>query len=265
LGNNLPLPGRATIRLFAPSRFLDADIEDWVLETWGWLMANLGGMERFQQTPLVTASRECFPPTDTEGHARALYVFEQVKQLMGMQNRPCTLRAFERSPDNHRVGLYAQVQRGGTANGTFQIRDGEVIIRYASDLVTQPRQLIATFAHELSHYLLATIMKPIPGGNDLHELTTELTVAYTGFGIFGANAAFRFEQHQDSFGQGWSASRSGYFSEPTWAFALAMFAHLRQVELPRDQLKPSIGDLTRKAGRYLEKRPALLAPLRNPA
>lgn len=248
--------------LFGKSHFLDADVEDWCLETWGWLMANLGGMKRFRQVPLVTATREFFLPTETTGHERALYVFEQVKLLMAMQNRPCRLEAFDLPPQGHRVGLYAKIQRGGTANGTFEIKDGEVIISYASELVDQPRKLIATFAHELSHYLLATILKPIPGGNDLHELATELTVAYTGFGIFSANTAFHFEQHQDPFGQGWSSGRSGYFSERTWAFALALFAALQGIELPRDQLKPSLADLTRQAQRYLKRNDALLAPLR---
>jgi hypothetical protein len=250
------------VGLFGKSCFLDPDVEDWCLETWGWLLTNLGGMQRFRQVPLVTATREFFPPTETEGHERAFYVFEQVKLLMAMQNRPCRLEAFDLPPSGQRVGLYAKIQRGGTANGTFQIKDGEVIISYASELVDQPRKLIATFAHELSHYLLATIMKPIPGGNDLHELATELTVAYTGFGIFSANAAFHFEQHQDVFGQGWSSGRSGYFSERTWAFALALFAALQEIELPRDQLKSSVADLTRRAERYLKRNDALLAPLR---
>ncbi len=85
----------------------------------------------------------------------------------------------------------------------------------------------STLAHELSHYLLATVHAPIPGGNDLNELATEFTVAYCGFGVFGANAAFTFEQHQDNFGQGWSSSRSGYFSERTWAFTIASSARSR--------------------------------------
>jgi len=250
------------VGLFGKSRFLDAEVEDWCLETWGWLLTNLGGMKRFRQVPLVTATREFFPPTQTEGHERALYVFEQVKSLMAMEERPCRLQAFDLPPRGQRVGLYAKIQRGGTANGTFQIKDGEVTICYASELVAEPRKLIATFAHELSHYLLALMMKPIPGGNDLHELATELTVAYTGFGIFSANVAFHFEQHQDPFGQGWSSGRNGYFSERTWAFALALFAALQEIELPRDQLKSSIADLTRQAERYLKRNDALLAPLR---
>jgi hypothetical protein len=247
--------------LFGKSRFLVADVEDWTLEAWAWLMANLGGMERLQRRPLVLANKDFFPPTETEGDERAAYVFDQIRALMGIADWPCVLEPYDRLEAVQRVGYYAALERGRTANGTFRIEDGQVIISYARDLVADPRHLIATLAHELSHYLLASIRKPIPGGNKLHELATELTVAYAGFGVFAANAAFRFQQHQDPFGQGWRSARNGYFSEPTWAFAIALFATLKGIEVPRGQLKDSVADLTQRAMRYLKRNPALLEPL----
>ncbi len=248
--------------LFGRTRFLDADIEDWCLETWAWLMANLGGLARLREVPLVTASRDYFPPTETTGHERALYVFGRVRALMAMDGWPCELEAFERPERDQRIGAYNRIQHGGSALGTFRIEDGRAIVSYSAELVGQPRLLIATLAHELAHYLLATIRQPIPGGNQLHELATELAAAYAGFGLFRANAAFRFEQHQDTYGQGWSAGRSGYFSEPTWAFAIALFAALKEVEIPNGELKDSVAHLTRKAMKYLKRHPDLLDPLR---
>jgi len=248
--------------LFGKSRFLDPDVEDWMLEAWAWLMTNLGGMARLSQAPLVAATRDYFPPTETEGHARALYVLERVKLLMGLPQRPCELQPFDRLEAHQRVGLYAVLERRGSANGTFRIEDGRVIISYAAELADQPRQLVATLAHELGHYQIATVRKPLPGGARLHELLTDLSVAYNGFGLFGANAAFRFEQHQDTFGQGWSAQRNGYFSEPSWAFAIALFTALSGEEVPRGQLKASVATLTRRASRYLQRNPALIEPLR---
>jgi hypothetical protein len=121
---------------------------------------------------------------------------------------------------------------------------------------------VAVFAHELAHYLLATIAEPLPGGEEVHELATELAVAYAGMGILAANAAFAFEQFQDGMTQGWSSSRSGYFSERSWAFALAVFLILTGRRGQADPwLKPTLRDMVRAADRYLDKRPALLAPL----
>jgi hypothetical protein len=249
--------------LFGKSRFLDADIEDWCLETWAWLLTNLGGLKRQREMQLVLATREFFPPTDAEGHARALYIFERVKLWMGMKDWACELHADERGEHFQRLGTFAALQHSRRApNGTFTIEDGQVIITYAVDLLAHPRRLIATLSHELAHYLIASIRKPIPGGNDLHELATELTAAYCGFGVFRANAAFTFEQHQDPFSQGWRSGRAGYFSEPTWAFALALFATLNEIEIPKGELKDSVADLTRRAIKYLKRNPERLEPLR---
>jgi hypothetical protein len=46
------------VGLFGKSRFLDADVEDWTLEAWAWLMTNLGGMERLRHARLGTATKD---------------------------------------------------------------------------------------------------------------------------------------------------------------------------------------------------------------
>lgn len=250
------------LKLFGKARFLDADVEDWCLETWAWLMGNLGGMDRLGNTPLVVPTREFFPPTNAEGEARAEYIFDLVKALMGMADWPCVLEVHDRPDARQRVGLVAAVNVGASANGTFRVEGSQAIVSYARDLADEPRKLIATLAHELAHYLLLSARSPLPGGDELHELTTELTVAYSGFGVFGGNHAFSFEQHQDTFSQGWSTSRNGYFSERTWAFAIALFAALKGVEIPIDKLKASVADLAKQASHYLAKNASLLAPLR---
>jgi hypothetical protein len=103
---------------------------------------------------------------------------------------------------------------------------------------------------------------PMPGGREAHELTTELCVAYSGFAIFGANAAFEFGQFQGAGIQGWQSQRHGYFSERSWAFALAVFLALKDAPAPVGALKPSVAGLADKAARYLTRSPGLLEPLR---
>jgi hypothetical protein len=50
------------------------------------------------------------------------------------------------------------IQNGPSSpHGTFQAtEENEVIITYNPSLASQPIQLVATFAHELAHYLTAT-------------------------------------------------------------------------------------------------------------
>jgi len=249
--------------LFKKSRFLDADLEDWLLETMAWLMRNLGGTARLRRTPSITPSANYFPPTNSEGAARGAYIFDRVKLLMGLTDWPCELEAYERLEANAKVGELLLLRNAQLPNGLFRVEKGRATIAYAADLVARPKALIATLAHELSHYLLACIEEPPPGDHEIaHELAADLCVVYCGFGVFGANAAFEFEQHSDAFGQGWSSRHSGYFSERTWAFALAVMATLKEEGIPDSFLKPSVAQLSNDAMRYLSRRPELLTPLR---
>jgi hypothetical protein len=250
--------------LFGKQAFLEKELEAWSLETWAWLMGALGGMRRLERTRLVLANKDFFPPTETEGAERGRYVFDQVRRWMGIGDWACTLESYERPPGMASLGGLAMVKGDRAPSGTFRVTDGQPIISYALDLVDEPRLLIATLAHELSHYMVryARADGPPPGHPEAHELTTELCVAYAGFAVFAANTAFEFEGHHFAGGHGWSSRRHGYFSERSWAFALAVFLALKGAEPPAGVLKPSVADLTNKAQRYLSRNPGLLEPLR---
>jgi hypothetical protein len=248
--------------LFGRGSFLGEDLEPWCLDTWAWMMRNLGGMGRLRDSPLITPSRDFFPPSEATGHDRAIHVFSCVRYIMGMADWHCELEAYERPQANAQVGEFWLLRTPNAPNGTFQVKDNTVRISYAADLVDNPAALVATFAHELCHYLLATVPEPSPGGPDTHELDTDLAVAYVGFGVFAANNAFSFSQHGDSFSQGWRSQRNGYLSERSWAFALALFLRLKGEPAAADKwLKPGLAAEVAKADRYLAKHPALLEPL----
>ncbi len=244
--------------LFGKSAFLDRDVEAWHFETWAWLLRNLG-RDGFAHTPLVLPTRDFFSPTKATGHERALHAFDCVKAAMGMTKWPCELVADEGPPGAQEVGEFFTLQTPGRPAGTFTAKDGVATIMYAADLVKEPIHLVATFAHELSHYLLGGVKEEPPGGWELHELATDLTVAYCGLGVFGANSAFQFERFQDTGRQGWKSRRSGYLSERTWALALATFLAMTDRRGAADEwLKPGLRDVVRSAEKYLAKNPSLL-------
>ena len=251
-------------RLFGHSSFLGEDLEPWCLETWAWLMRNLGGMERLRSIRLATPSRELITPTDATGHDRALHIFEHVKLAMGMGSWTAVLEPFDSAHTSAQVGEFWILRpvRAAPA-GTFHWGEDGAVVRYASELVERPAALVAVMAHELCHYLLATIAEPAPGGAETHELDTDLAVAYAGFGVVAANAAFFYHQHRDAFSEGWRSQRMGYLSEHSWAFALALFLRLKgEVGGADAWLKPGIKTQVAKADRYLAKHDHLLAPLR---
>lgn len=249
-------------QFFRPASFLDRDVEAWQIETWAALMACLGGRKAMAETPLVLPTRDFFPPTEATGHARAEHVFATVKSLMGMDdNWPCRLEVQPARRGAQQVSDFVIVPGGKDPNGTFRIEpSGEVVISYAPDLIEHPVNMVATFAHELAHYLLAA-QEPF-GEAETQELATDLTVIYAGFGVFGANAAFAFEQHGDAFGQGWASQSNGYLSPRSWVFGLAVFETLKGSSHEAEpHLKPDLRGGYREALKYLARRPEVLGPL----
>jgi hypothetical protein len=252
--------------MFRKKRFLDPEVEEWHIECWAWMMRHLGGVEALRETPLVLPTAEFFPRPDGEGHAVAEAIFYRVRDLMGLGDWPCTL--VERDQTNAEVGEFMRLQpQGKPVAGTFESDGREVVVTYAPDLLRRPTNLIATFAHELAHYVLHTIPTPPPGAEVepmIEELATELAVAYFGFGVIAANGAFEFEQFQDFGRSGWQGGAWGYFSEDGWCFALAVFLALsgRDEAEARRHLKPHLAKRLSQAQARLSQSPHLIEGLR---
>jgi hypothetical protein len=121
-----------------------------------------------------------------------------------------------------------------------------------------PMTLVAVIAHELGHIILLRPGLVDRAEPDMEPLTDLLTV-FLGFGIFTANAAFRFEQHQDGRSQGWSARRQGYLSEEEFGYALARFAY------ERGEMKPAwVSFLSTNVKTFTKRSIAWLAANREP-
>jgi len=208
---------------FRDSTFIDSEDEQWQIELWRWFLERFASQVDFRKNPLVLPTSEFFPPTGKTGHDRAEHIFRCVQRLARMPDWPCRLEAQPHRPEL-RVGDYLALKpiKQGPL-GTFGWDGEQVMITYDPSALDQPVKLIATFAHELAHYLLAGSRADIPGGEELHEPATDLLTVYMGFGVFGAASAFEF--HSSMTGWGWSAG--GYISQRAWIFALAIFLELR--------------------------------------
>jgi len=202
--------------LFRPKRPVDS-------EEWEWLLAGMKWLER--EFPDLSASRilavpdrTCFPPSASKGPARGEDLFEQVQRIAGMAAWPVRLVPIE-PPRHGPVNSVAALQSEKGACGSFRLSRSPAgtamaEIRYSLDQLEDPAGLVATFAHELAHYLLHSRQNPIPGGDPVEELFTDLTAVWLGFGIFLGNSA-RYAGHVDEGGgRGWFVSgRQGYLSE----------------------------------------------------
>lgn len=225
------------------------------LETWKWLLKYYGGSHFFQNTQLILPTKDFFPTQVSSEEEVAEATFNSVKNHAGMQQWQCQLVEQESDPNIHITPTIQLQNTQHSPAGTFQINQNQqAIISYHPMLIQQPEKLVATFAHELSHYLTAHTLEPPYGGWDNWEFATDITATFLGFGIFMANSAFHFEQFTTADSQGWQTSRTGYLSEEEHIFSLTIFLKLLNIPFAQAQnhLKPSLKKLLKLADKQLE-------------
>ena len=253
--------------IFRSAPLVSPESASWQFETFRWLMRNAGGYAVFRSTPLVLPTDEFFPDKGLRGHDGVRALFDRVRHHAGMAEWPCELRAQEEDEPHH-IAEMVNVQRSSeSAAGTFSI-GGETsavpVITYNPAISRDPMALVATFAHELAHYLCATFPEEPPGGEPMHEPATDLTAVFMGFGIFLANSSFKFDQFSEGTTLGWRAGTQGYLPESELIFALAICCSLHE-DPWKDQLihlDNHLRPILKKAMKQLESHAVELAALR---
>jgi hypothetical protein len=245
------------LSLFQPKLPIDADELEWQLATLKWLGIEFGPGAKAPVLP----TPERFPPSPRQGHERIEDLFAAVKKAAGMQAWPCELQpGREERPAQVGFALLLKHQDAPPPCGTFEVagEDGarKVVITYNPSLAGDTIAMIATFAHELAHYLMASAKTAPPGGWALHELHTDLAAVWLGFGIFLANSARNFSQFQSAGEMGWASRRQGYLSEGALVTALVLCQRLagREAAEAEPYLKDYLRIDLRKASRALAKR-----------
>jgi hypothetical protein len=244
------------LSLFGARLPIDRDELEFQLATFKWLTGQFGPVAQ----PLILPTRAFFSAEALAGRANARAIFDEVRTLAGMADWPCELRpgARERPIDAGNAHLLRHEGKPPPC-GTFQVKEGLAgrhgLITYNPSMERDPAGLVATFAHELGHYLMATAATDPPGGWDLHELHTDLVAVYLGFGIFMANHARSFSHFSTESGSGWQANWRGYLSEQALVTATVIFQRLagREPKEAAPHLKDYLVGVAKRADRSLAK------------
>jgi hypothetical protein len=254
----------AGVSLFGPKRPLSADEWEWQLAAFRWLLDEFGGIEEHRSGILATPDGACFPDSELTGDARAGELLGQIMTVAGIADWPVRLVMDDGEPEFRPVSQMLAVTPGtGKALGTFQpVDDGKG--GWLAEIVASRQQLsdeaalVATLAHEVAHYWLCGTARAMPGGEDCHELLTDLTAVFLGFGIFlGNNARYARHQFADTGGGQWfMAGSQGYLSERALMSALAIAETLagRDPMAAAPYLKPHLASDLGDAARYVAKR-----------
>ena len=231
---------------FRQKPIVDIDTASWHLENFTWLIGEFG-QKAFAQTKLVLPKPGYFQAEGKRDRDFALRIFDQVRNYCGMSEWEVDL-VTDDNPLAARTEIsHAMIAPQKHAIGTFGVAGNRIQISYVPELLERPENLIATFAHELAHYRLATARSQPPCADHEMEFLTDLTAVYFGFGVFLANARFSFE----GLTHGWRMGRSGYLPEADLIFALALFIGAKEIDAGSalSSLKPHLAAMLRRAMR----------------
>lgn len=248
--------------LFGPKSPVESHEWEWILASLKWLEEEFprddGGLGA---SALILPTAATFPPLEGRSAEKAEQLFTQIKVLADLEDWPTLLKAQSggsRPPPIDPV-LLAE-RRWHNTLGTFSLQQdtqGEVVaqITYDPSQLDDPSSFVATMAHELAHYLISTAKRCPPGGWDVHELITDLTAVWMGFGIFLANNAKSFEAFTDHDRQGWQMQNRGYLNERALITTLALTAASRSEDalaaIP--YLKPHLATDLKSASKYISQ------------
>lgn len=254
--------------LFGP-RFMFVDgTSDWIFDTYAWALENFGTDVFYQYTELSLPNDKFFPDKLDDLDDVAEGLFTRVRQYAGMEEWPCRLVAQDEDA-NPVVGpaLLIKGAPGGPA-GTFSVSGGKtptIKITYNPSQLKRPESLIATFAHELAHYLIHSVESHPPGGEEYEEQATDLVAIFMGFGVFLANSAFSFSQYTGVDSQGWRTLAQGYLSEIEMVYGLAVFCHLKDIDYRDVQpyLDKSLRKTLKTAAKEMNHHPEEVGRLRS--
>ena len=235
---------------FKQSKIVSDGMAEWHREKFAWLVEEFGEKTAFNSRTLVLPDAQTFRSGGKSGHELACQIFEQIKALAGVPHFEAELIATNETLPEYDGQNIARPTPMAVAAGTFSVPNGNsVVITYEAKLLKEPMRLVATLAHELAHYVLATSSSKWPVDEEDHEFLTDLTAIFLGFGIFQSNSAFEFSQFSDGNMQGWQTQRLGYLPQNDMVYATALFIKAKGIaaDSAYKYLKPSLGKLLRKA------------------
>lgn len=183
------------------------------------------GTECFDSLSTILPDNSFYNYNFTGQKSDAEYVLSQTKIYLGLEDLEVKLDYFNDHPvkmtDGTLLSSPADINgRWQSATGLYEQFDNEIVIHIESSILENPIQLIATMAHELSHYIL--LGEGRIEDNDEY-LTDLVTIAY-GFGIFMGNSRFTHTINESD----WQISSSGYLPEQIIAYAMAWLAIYRK-------------------------------------
>ena len=212
-----------------------AEDKEWIEEKLTWVDTNMIDLIR---QPTVLPTKRYFDIDFSGKEQDAFDTLDIICDYFQVNPNRISLEFYSEESIQFDPGTQSKSE-SGTAGLYFQDGDENTIMIEKSQL-NMPNSLIATIAHELSHYIIME-EKGYYFEEVENEYLTDLTAIAYGFGIFLGNIKFRFNQWQfgDGWG-GWSSSTQGYLPQQIIAYTMA------EIQKRKNNLQPTWQDHLKK-------------------
>lgn len=210
-----------------PKLPITSDDKNWVDESF-LLLQEILGKEHFNGLITITPTKNFYNWTFKGNEEDAEFILERTKEIMMINDATIKLKYFSDQPiemsDGTILSTPADINGNWkSASGIYKELENEKIIYIEKSQLKNTISLIATMAHELSHYILL-------GENRIEEndeYLTDLTAIAYGFGIFLGNSRFQHSKYQNTNFSGWEMSSQGYLPEQIIGYAMAWLSYNR--------------------------------------
>jgi|GEM_PF-1863479 len=192
------------------------DDKIWIEEHFIWL-GELFGFDQIKENKLYNIDSFLSNKNQLEFER----TFRTICEVYGINADDITIRIFDDLESNNwqTLPLGVTSSNAGEYSHTFVDRKKQFNIKLTKSTMQHPERLVGVLAHELAHVKLL-------GGNLIDpnypnmEPLTDLFVIFFGFGIFTANIALRYSNHQ--------MNKIGYLTNECIAYALALRTWITQ-------------------------------------
>jgi hypothetical protein len=205
--------------------------DEWWIKNEIYNLSQMLGEGYLESLPTITPKDFDLRFTGTEEDAQ--YIFNRLLSLMNIDGWELQLMFYSTQPIQLRGGV--TTTRSEKLHGDWNGSSGRYIDKGLGHRevwielteLNDFNSLVATMAHELSHYKLLVEQ----GIEENDEHLTDLLAVALGFGIFMGNSYFYFSQWSGRSHRGWKMRRKGYLPEQVIAYAMAYLAHHRDEDL----------------------------------
>lgn len=211
---------------------VDEPTRMWLEESMLWLF-NAFGEENVKNKKVLVPNYDDFPIKYNQQAQSAFETLNIVAQQMEVSLEEIHLDVYNQDQEEIDTGntfgngIFLEQKKGEKYSGGMYFGkqdDGKYHIALKENKLKNPINIVATLAHELAHVKLLGEKRIEENDEDLTDLTTIIF----GLGIFNANSAFQMRKDFRS----WGYSKNGYLSQMEWAYALAVYAYLREEKTP---------------------------------